>query len=452
MWFASRGGMSRVSQSASADSALAPEPPAASRLASESRGLLSKLGPGLITGASDDDPSGIATYSQAGAQFGYSLLWVTLFTIPLMTAIQEVCARIGRITGRGLAGNIRQYYSRWLLYPIVGLMVAATVINLGADIGAMGDACRLVFGGPAAAYSVALAIVSLVLQVFYSYRAYSRYMKWLTLVLLCYPLTAFCVRIPWSEAFLATLVPTIHFGSAYFATLIAVLGTTISPYLFVWQASLETEEIRCAPEELPLKYEPAQARAQFSRIRWDTIVGMTLSNVIAFFIILTAAATLHAAKITDIESSTQAAKALEPLAGRFAFVLFTLGIVGTGMLAVPVLAGSAAYAVGEALKWPTGLDRKLDRARGFYGIMILATLIGLALNFTSVDPIKALFWAAVINGVVAAPLMAVAMLMVANPRIVGRFALISRPMRYLGWLATLVMALAVVGLFATWGG
>ncbi len=411
--------------------------------------LLSQLGPGLITGASDDDPSGIATYSQAGAQFGYSLLWTMLFTFPLMSAIQEISARIGRITGRGLAGNIRRHYSRWLLYPLVFLLVVANVINLGADIGAMGDAMTLIFGGPSAMYAVVLATTSLLLQIFFSYRRYSGLLKWLTLVLFAYPITAFSLHIPWGEALRATVVPQLHWNAEYFATLIAVLGTTISPYLFFWQAAMETEEIRAAPEQDPLKYQPGQARTQLKRIRWDTYVGMGLSNVIAFFIILTAAATLHKNGAMNIDTSAQAAKALEPFAGKFAFMLFTLGIVGTGMLAIPVLAGSAAYAVGEALKWPTGLDRKPLDAKGFYGVLAVATILGLAMNFSSIDPIKALFWAAVVNGIVAVPVMFVMMMMVSSRRVVDKFTLVSRPLRYVGWLATLVMLLAVAGLFLT---
>ncbi len=414
--------------------------------------LLSQLGPGLITGASDDDPSGIATYSQAGSQFGYGLLWTALFTIPLMSAIQEISARIGRITGRGLAGNIRRYYSRWLLYPVVLLLTVANVINLGADIGAMGDATSLIIGGPAAVYAAVLATVSLVLEIFVSYRKYSNLLKWLTLVLFSYPIAAFCVHIPWGDALRATVIPHMQWNAEYFATLVAVLGTTISPYLFFWQASLETEEIRAAPDEEPLKDEPSQARPQLKRIRIDTYAGMVLSNLIAFFIMLTAAATLHANGILNIQTSAQAAEALKPFAGRFAFTLFTLGIVGTGMMAVPVLAGSAAYAIGEAFKWRTGLDRKPEEAKEFYGVLAVATILGLAMNFLAIDPIKALFWSAVVNGVVAVPVMFVTMMMVSSSRVVTKFALISRPLRYVGWLATFVMFVAVIVLFATWLG
>ncbi len=416
------------------------------------KSFLARLGPGLITGASDDDPSGIATYSQTGARFGYSLLWTCFFTLPLMAAIQEISARIGRISGRGIAGNIRRHYSRWLLYPIVVLLVSANVINLAADIGAMGEALAMVCGGPAAIYAAALSFISVLLQIFVSYRKYSSYLKWLTLVLFSYLAAACCIKIPWSEVLLATVTPKLRWDAEFLATFIAVLGTTISPYLFFWQASMEIEEIRCTDGEEPLKFKPQQARVQFTRIRWDTYVGMALSNLIAFFIVLMAAVTLFHSpgEGVDIESSTQAAKALEPFAGKFAFALFSLGIVGTGMLALPVLAGSAAYAVGEALKWPTGLDRKPLDARGFYAILAISTLLGLALNFVHIDPIKALFWAAVVNGVVAVPIMIVMMRMVTNEKVVGPFTRVSKPLRIMGWLATLVMLLASIGLVATW--
>ena len=328
--------------------------------------LLERLGPGLITGASDDDPSGIATYSQAGAAYGFTLLWTMVFSWPLMCAIQEISARIGRVTGRGIAGNIRRYYSAWLLYPVVVLLVLANTINLGADIGAMGSAMQLLIGGPALLYAIGFAMLCLVLEVFVSYQRYSRYLKWLTLVLFSYVLAAFSVKIPWRTVAMGTLIPTFSRNGQYWATVVAILGTTISPYLFFWQASQETEEIRDHSDESALAREPTQARVQFGRIRFDTATGMFLSNTVAFFIILAAGATLHAHGITDVQTADQAAEALRPLAGRFAFTLFALGIIGTGLLAVPVLAGSAAYAIGEALRWRTGLDRKPLEAKGFY--------------------------------------------------------------------------------------
>jgi NRAMP (natural resistance-associated macrophage protein)-like metal ion transporter len=410
----------------------------------------------LITGASDDDPSGIATYSQAGAQYGYGLLWTMLFSFPLMAAIQEISARIGRITGRGIAGNIRRNYSAWLLYPVIFLLVVANTINLGADSGAMGDALSLLVGGPALLYSAGFALLCVALEVFVCYANYSKYLKWLTLVLFSYVATVFMVHVPWGEALKRTVIPTFLGTGDYWATFIGVLGTTISPYLFFWQASMESEDIKAAPDEHALRNAPDQARVQFGRIRFDTYVGMALSNAVAFFIILSAAVTLHAHGITDVQTSAQAAEALRPLAGRFTFVLFTLGIVGTGLLAVPVLGGSAAYAVGEALKWPTGLARKPLDAKGFYGVLAAATLLGLAINFpevqrfTHLSPIKALFWSAVINGVVAVPIMILMMCMCHNKRIMGPYTRISKPLRAMGWLATIAMLLAAFGMFMTW--
>jgi NRAMP (natural resistance-associated macrophage protein)-like metal ion transporter len=417
--------------------------------------LLERLGPGLITGASDDDPSGIATYSQAGAAFGFSLLWTMLFTFPLMCAIQEISARIGRVTGRGIAGNIRRSYSPWLLYPVIFLLVLANTLNIGADIGAMGSALQLLVGGPALLYAIGFAALCLVLEVFITYEKYSRYLKWLTVVLFSYVFTAFFVHIPWRQVALGTLIPTFSRQGNYWATFIAILGTTISPYLFFWQASQETEEIRDHADEEALKQKPLQARRQLGRIRFDTVTGMLLSNAVAFFIVLAAGATLHAHGVRDIQTASQAAEALRPLAGRFAFSLFALGIIGTGLLAVPVLAGSAAYAIGEALKWPTGLGRKPLEAKGFYAVLSAATVIGLALNFPTfqkllhVTPIKALFLCAIVNGVVAVPIMVVVMLMVGNAKVMGRFTLVSGWLRSLGWAATAVMFLAAVGMFVT---
>jgi NRAMP (natural resistance-associated macrophage protein)-like metal ion transporter len=414
------------------------------------------LGPGLITGASDDDPSGIATYSQAGATCGFSLLWTMLFSFPLMCGIQEISARIGRVTGRGIAGNIRRHYSPWLLHPVVFVLVVANTLNLGADIGAMGAALQLLIGGSALLYAVGFALLCLVLEVFTSYQRYSRILKWMTLVLFSYVLTVFFVKVPWGQVAVGTFIPSFAGGHEYWGVIIAILGTTISPYLFFWQASQEIEEIRDHPLEGALRWKPWQARIQFGRIRFDTIIGMLLSNVVAFFIILAAGATLHVHGITDIQTADQAAEALRPLAGRFASTLFALGIIGTGLLAVPVLAGSAAYAFGEALRWPTGLDRKPLHAKGFYSVLVAATGLGLGLNFPLVQqhlhvtPIKALFVCAIINGVAAVPIMAVVMLMVGNAKVMGRFTLSSGMLRALGWVATAVMFLAAAGLFLTW--
>ena len=432
-----------------------PEGPTSEQADPAAKSLLDRLGPGLVTGASDDDPSGIATYSQAGAAYGFSLLWTMVFSFPLMSGIQEISARIGRVTGRGLAGNIRRHYSPWLLYPVVFLLVLANTINLGADIGAMGSALQLLIGGPALLYAIGFAVLCLVLEIFITYRRYSRYLKWLTLVLFSYVATAFFVKVPWREVALGTLIPTFSSSSEYWATFIAILGTTISPYLFFWQASQETEEIRDHPDEEALKKKPWQARVQFGRIRLDTLTGMFMSNVIAFFIVLAAAATLHTNGTTDIQTANQAAEAIRPFAGRFAFTLFAVGIIGTGLLAVPVLAGSAAYAIGEALKWPTGLDRKPLDAKGFYAVLAAATILGLAINFPAVQrhlhvtPIKALFACAIINGVVAVPIMVVVMLMAGNEKVMGRFSLNSGFLQMLGWAATAVMFLAAAGMFIT---
>ena len=378
-----------------------------------------------------------------------------VFSFPLMSAIQEISARIGRVTGRGIAGNIRRYYSPWLLYPVVALLVLANTLNLGADIGAMGSALQLLIGGPALLYAIGFAVLCLFLEVFMTYQRYSHYLKWLTVVLFSYVLVAIFVKIPWRQVALGTFIPTLSRDGNYWATFIAILGTTISPYLFFWQASQETEEIREHPDEEALESKPAQARVQFGRIRFDTVSGMFLSNVVAFFIVLAAAATLNAHGITDIQTADQAAQALRPLAGRFAFILFAAGIIGTGLLAVPVLAGSAAYAIGEALKWPTGLDRKPLDAKGFYTVLAAATLIGLALNFPEAQklihltPMKALFICAIINGVVAVPIMIVVMLMADNGEVMGRFKLPPGSLRNVGWAATLVMLLATVGMFVT---
>jgi NRAMP (natural resistance-associated macrophage protein)-like metal ion transporter len=410
--------------------------------------LLKRLGPGLITGAADDDPSGIATYSQAGAQFGYGMLWSLFFTLPLMVGIQIVSARIGRVTGHGLAANIREHYPRWLLYGVVGLLLIANTINIAADLGAMAAALQLLIGGPPHLYLIAFAVVSLVLQVFIPFPRYAPILKWLTLSLFAYVATVFVVNVPWGEVLLRTVIPAFKPSADYLLTLVAVFGTTISPYLFFWQASQEVEEQRAGPGEEPLREAPEQAAQHLRRIKIDTYVGMGFSNAVAFFIMLTTAVTLHLHGITDIQTSAQAAEALRPIAGEFAFALFAAGIVGTGMLAVPVLAGSAAYAVAESFRWPIGLGLLLAQARGFYAIVTAATLVGVAFNFTGLDPVKALIWAAVINGVISVPIMAVMMLMAVRPEIMGRFTIKPR-LRRLGWLATLVMALAVAAMLVS---
>jgi NRAMP (natural resistance-associated macrophage protein)-like metal ion transporter len=412
--------------------------------------LLKVLGPGLITGASDDDPSGIATYSQVGAQFGYGLSWVMLFSWPLMCAIQEISARIGRVTGRGIAGNLRHHYPRGIGFAIVLLVVVANVINLGADLGAMGAALKLLIGGPDLLYVAGFGVISVLLETFSRYSRYVSVLKWLTLSLFAYVAVALVVHLPWGLVGHSLIVPRITWSAAYLTAVVAILGTTISPYLFFWQAEEEVEEVKERPKARPLERAPEQAPAEFARIRVDTYVGMGLSNAVALFIILTTAATLNAHGVTDIQTSAQAAEALRPIAGRLAFFVFALGIIGTGLLALPVLAGSSAYALGETFGWHVGLARKPNRAKAFYGCIAAATLIGVLLNFSPIDPIKALFWSAVVNGVVAAPVMVLMMLMGSNRKVMGDFRL-SPGLRLVGWFSTLVMAVAAIGLFATWG-
>ena len=412
--------------------------------------LLRVLGPGLITGASDDDPSGIATYSQAGAQLGYAITWTMLFSYPLMAVIQEISARIGRTTGKGIAGNICQHYPIWLLQAIVLLVFVANVLNLGADRGAMADASSLLIGGPRLLYVAGFGALCALLQIFMQYHRYVGVLRWLTLALLAYFATVMVVKIPWDEAARGFLVPTFSLDPAFWTTVVAIMGTTISPYLFFWQASQEAEDTKQEPQRRPLVEAPRQGPDALDRIRADTYVGMAFSNAVALAIMITTAATLHAAGITDIDSSTQAAEALRPVAGPFAFALFTLGIVGTGLLAVPVLAGSAAYALGEACHWPIGLARKPNKAKAFYLAIATATFIGILINFSPLNPIKALYWSAVINGVVAVPVMALMMLMAIDAKIMGKFT-IPLAMRVIGWGATAIMALAVVGMaVAAW--
>ncbi len=406
---------------------------------------LKKLGPGLITGAADDDPSGIAAYSQAGAQFGFNMLWTVLFTYPLMVGIQVVSARIGRVSGHGLATNMRRHYPPWLLYGVVSLLLVANTINIAADISAMGEALRLIIGGPARLYAMGFGLTSLLLQVFIPYRRYVRLLKWLTLALLAYVATAFVVHVPWSQVAVQTLSPHIVWRSDYITTMVAVFGTTISPYLFFWQASQEVEDLRADPRARALISAPQQGRVNLRRIQIDTWVGMGFSNLVAFFIILTTAVTLNLHGITDIQSSAQAATALRPIAGEFAFMLFSAGIIGTGLLAIPVLAGSSAYAMAGAFHWKSSLESTPMQARQFYSVIAVSTCIGSAMGFTAIDPIKALYWSAVINGVISVPIMVVMMLMAVRVQIMGQFV-ISTSLKVLGWLATLLMASAVLAM------
>ncbi|MBP7451886.1 MAG: Nramp family divalent metal transporter [Ottowia sp.] len=406
------------------------------------KGPLRQLGPGLITGAADDDPSGIATYSQAGAQYGLGMLWTVVITLPLMAAIQMVSARIGYVTGVGLAANIRQHYPRWLLRACVALLLGANILNIGADLAAMAEALRLLVGGSAHVYAVTFGLLSVVLQVFLSYERYVRWLKWLTLTLFAYVAVVLSVRIDWLAVAQAVVWPQLPSGKEVFITLVAVLGTTISPYLFFWQAAQEVEDKRAGA------HTGAEVQRELRRIRFDTVVGMTFSNGIAFCIMLSTAVTLFTAGVHDIQTSAQAAEALRPVAGNFAYLLFSLGIIGTGMLAVPVLAGSAAYAVSDALGWhgSLGLNLRRGEGRGFYGVIVAATVVGVVLCFTPTDPVKELFWSAVINGVVAVPIMALLMSMATNPRVMGAHV-IGRRVRWLGWAATALMGVTVLGMF-----
>jgi len=415
------------------------------------RGFIHSLGPGLITGAADDDPSGIATYSQVGAQFGFSLLWTMVFTFPLMAAIQEICGRLGRITGAGVASSLQKRYPRYFVFALVLLLCAANVFNLGADLAAMGDAAATVAGGKALAFAVGFGALSLALQILVPYRRYVRYLRWLTFGLFAYVAAVFVVHVPWLEALRSAVWPHFERSSDYWMALVAVLGTTLSPYLFFWQTAQEAEEVRLRVAEEPLTRKPAQADGAFHRIAMDTRTGMAFSNLVAMAIIMTTAVTLHAhggASSTTIQTAADAARALKPIAGRFAYLLFALGIVGTGLLAIPVLAGSAGYAVAGMFGWTGSLERKPKKAPQFYGVIAAATIVGVALDFIGLNPIRALYWSAVLNGLVAAPVMFAVMRLGDDPNIVGRFRLPGY-LRWGGWLATAVMFLASVAFLAS---
>jgi NRAMP (natural resistance-associated macrophage protein)-like metal ion transporter len=411
------------------------------------RDFLKSLGPGLITGASDDDPSGIGTYSQAGAQLGYGIGWTMLLTFPLMAAIQEISARVGRVTGHGISGNVCRHYPSWLLSGVVALLFIANTINIAADLGAMADATKLLIGGHGIVYVVLFGVTSVAAQIFLDYHRYVAVLKWLTLSLFAYVGALAFAHISWGEALTGVLVPRITWSGDYFTTIVAILGTTISPYLFFWQASQEAEDQRVDVTKQPLIDKHYGAQKEFHRIRADTIVGMAFSNLIALSIIVTAAATLHAAGKTDIQTSAQAAEALKPIAGAFAEIIFALGIIGTGLLAIPVLAGATAYAVGEGRRWPVGLARKPKEAAAFYTVLALSAGIGIALNFTAINPISALYWSAVINGVLAIPVMVMLMIMARRRDVMGRFV-VGGPLYGLGWLSTAAMALSVVAMAA----
>ena len=402
--------------------------------------FLRHVGPGVVTGAADDDPSGIATYTQAGAQFGTGLLWTVFLSLPFMIAIQMVSARIGRVTGQGVAANLRDHMPRWLLLGLVGLLVVANTINIAADIGAMGEALQLVVGGGQHFHSLAFGAVTVLLQVFVPYRRLAHILKWLTLTLFAYVAAVFVVDVPWGRVLHDLVVPKLQWRSDYWMMIVALLGTTISPYLFFWQASQEVEELR---QKSGRRGSDAEVWRALRRVKLDTWIGMIFSNAIAFFVMVVGGAVLFKAGIHDVTSAAQAAEALRPLAGDFAFWLFAGGIIATGLLAVPVLASSAAYAVAEAFGWEEGLERHWHEAKRFYAIIGIATLAGTALDFTPVDPMKALYWSAVINGVVAVPIMAAMMMLVAREKVMGAFVA-SRRTRWLGWVGTALMGFAVL--------
>ena len=408
--------------------------------------FLRHVGPGVVTGAADDDPSGIATYTQAGAQFGTSMVWTVFLSLPFMIAIQLVSARIGRVTGKGVAANLREHTPRWFLLSMVLLLVIANIINIAADVAAMGEALQLVVGGRAHIYSAGFGLATVLLQVLVPYRRLAPVLKWLTLTLFAYVAAIFTVNVPWGQVLHDLVLPKLQWTSAYWMTIVAVLGTTISPYLFFWQASQEVEELRLRGGQ---RGSDQKVRSDLRSVKQDTMIGMLFSNSIAFFVMVMGAVVLNTAGITDVQSAGQAAQALRPLAGEFAFALFAGGIIATGLLAVPVLASSAAYAVAEAFDWPEGLERQWFEAKRFYAIIAVSTLVGTALDFSSVNPMKALYWSAVINGVVAVPIMVGLMLLASKKEIMGPFTS-GRKTRWFGWLGTGVMTAAVLMMGWDW--
>ena len=407
---------------------------------------LARVGPGLITGVADDDPSGIATYSQAGAQFGLGMLWTMPLAFPLMSAIQSMCGRIGRVTGKGLAANIKDAFPPPVLKGAVLLLLTANILNIAADVAAMGEVAELVTGVDRHLMTACFVILTLALQIFVPYHRYVAFLKWLTLSLLAYAAVLFTVHVPWSQVLLQTIRPTFTPNAAAAAVVIGVFGTTISPYLFFWQASEEVENMQAGVAVPSLLREPSAAPAELRRIGWDTWSGMLYSDITAYFIILATALTLHAAGITNIDTAAQAASALRPLAGNFAFELFAVGILGVGLVGVPVLAGSGAYAMSEAMGWRYGLERKVAEARGFYAVIAVSVMAGVVIQYSPISPMKALFWSSVINGVVAVPLMAIIIVLVSKKSVMGAFTA-SRPIVILGWIATALMGAAAVRMF-----
>lgn len=399
------------------------------------------LGPGLTTGAADDDPSGIATYSQTGAKFGFQLIWLSLFTFPLMAIVQEMCARIGLVTGRGLAGNIRLIFPKWVIYVCATLLLAANSLNIGADLGAMAEATKLVMPNFNFWFLLlGFTVLSLFLQVFTTYEKYARYLKYLTFVLLSYVAVAFVVHMDWAKVLKSTVLPTLNFGRDELFLICAILGTTISPYLFFWQTSQEVEE-EILEGKTNLQQRRVTTKGDIKKMRVDVWSGMFVSNLVMFFIIAASAAALNSAGITNIDTAAQAAAALEPLAGKFASVVFAIGIIGTGMLAVPVLAGSAAYALSESFGWKIGLYRKLKSAYAFYGVIIIATIVGMSLNFLGIDPIKALIYSAVFNGLVAPVVLVLILLISSKKKVMGEFVN-KKPTTIIGWVVVTMMALS----------
>ena len=406
---------------------------------------LARVGPGLITGVADDDPSGIATYSQAGAQFGLNMLWTMPLAYPLMAAVQSMCGRIGRVTGKGLAANIKAAFPPSVLRAVVVLLLIANTLNIAADVAAMGEVGELVTGVNRHLMTLVFVLGSLGLQIFVPYHRYVFFLKWLTLSLLAYAAVLFTVHVPWGQVALRTVWPKFVPNAAAAAVVVGVFGTTISPYLFFWQTSEEVEDMN-RNGGTALKVDGAVAQKELRRIKWDTWSGMLYSDITAYFIILATAVTLHVAGITDINTAAQAATALRPLAGNFAFLLFTLGILGVGLIGVPVLAGSGAYALSEAMGWKEGLERSSTDARGFYSVIAVSVLLGLVIQYSPISPMKALFWSAVINGVVAVPLVAVIVLLASKKSVMGPFTA-SRTLVALGWLTTVVMGIAAVVMF-----
>ena len=406
---------------------------------------VSNIGPGLITGVADDDPSGVVTYTQAGAQFGLNMLWTMPVAFPLMAAVQLMCACIGRVTGKGLAANIKEAFPPVILKGVVMLLLVANTLNIAADVAAMGEVGELVTGINARLMTLLFVVVTLSLQVLVPYHRYVFYLKWLTLSLLAYAAVLFTVHVPWKEVAFRTVWPTFTPNAQAATMVVAIFGTTISPYLFFWQASEEVEDMQRHDGAPPLLKDPATAHRELRRIRWDTWSGMFYSDITAYFIILATAVTLHAAGITDIETAAQAAAALRPLAGNSAFILFAIGIIGVGLIGVPVLAGSAGYALSEAMGWKWGLERRACDARGFYGVIIVSVLAALAIQYSPISPMKALFWSAVINGVVAVPLMVVIIILASKKSVMGDYAA-SRPIVLLGWIATAIMGAAALGM------